>query len=76
MNIQPETSDTDNARIAGGLAIERCQQHLAHLHALMHLCGQEERGLDDNVAKKVALIIMESLQRDLSYSASILKIYK
>jgi len=73
MNIRPKTSDGDNARIAGGLAIERCQQHLAHLHAMMHLCGHEEMGLNDNVAEGV-LIIMESLQRDLSYSASMLQI--
>lgn len=73
MNIRSKTGSYDNIRIARGLAIERCQQHLAHLHALMHLCGHEEKGLDDNVAEGV-LIIMESLQRDLSYSASILQV--
>ena len=71
MDIQSKANDT--TRIAGRLAIERCQQHLAHLHTLLHLCGYRAIGIDDNVAEGVR-IIMAGLQLDLSYSASMLQI--
>lgn len=54
--------------IIGRLSIERCQSHVAHLHALMHLCEPATMGMDGLVAESM-LRIMAHLESDLSHSA-------
>jgi len=65
-------SNTDNAIsnavIVGRLSIERCQAHLAHLHALMHLCAPAALGMDGLVAESV-LRVMQDLEGELMQSA-------
>ena len=46
--IKNQTIDT-NALLVSRLAIERCQAHLAHLHALMHLCEPGPMGNRDSL---------------------------
>ena len=64
-----------NALIISRLSIERCQGHLAHLHALMHLCGRGRVGVDDRVAES-ALKIMENIESDLAHSATALSFFE
>lgn len=58
-----------NALIVGRLSIERCQAHVAHLHALMHLCAPESLGMDELVVQSM-LRVMENLESDLVHSVS------
>lgn len=61
--------------IVGKLSIERCQNHLAHLHALMHLCRPEGLEFDSLVAESV-LSVMESIERELAQSAKALSMFE
>ncbi len=60
-----------NAVIVSRISIERCQNHLAHLHALMHLCEPDHLGHDSFVAESV-LRVMEIMESDLVHSAKAL----
>jgi hypothetical protein len=68
---QPALSQ--NALIVSQLSIERCQQLLAHLHALMYLCGPPDLGLEDTAAAS-ARAILQSLAQELSLSAQTLQL--
>lgn len=54
------------------LALERCQQHLAHLHAILHLCLPEESQGEDMVAMDSMRKIISSMAQELSYSVDTL----
>lgn len=58
--------------VVGRLAVERCQNYLAHLYALMHLCEPDDLGLDPPLADSVRQL-MGSLSTDLSLTARILR---
>jgi hypothetical protein len=53
------------------LALERCQQQLAHLHALLHLCLPEDTGDDTPLMASLRQLIA-GLNRELSYSVDTL----
>jgi hypothetical protein len=55
------------------LAMERCQQQLAHLHALMHLSEPSDFGLD-GVAAESARTIISNIEKELRESARMLEI--
>lgn len=57
-----------NSAIVGRLTIERCQVHVAHLLALMHLCEPVATGTDTLVAESM-LRIVKDLESDLMHSA-------
>ena len=59
--------------IVGKLSIERCQTHLAHLHALMHLSREENSS--DNFITESVLGVMESIERELAHSARMLGMF-
>ncbi len=61
----------DSALIVGKLTIERCQNYLAHLHALMHVCRPDDLGMDP-VAAESARKIMIFMEQELKASADIL----
>ncbi len=54
------------------LALERCQQHLAHLHAILHLCMPEQAFDDDMVAVAGMRKIISSMAQELTYSVETL----
>lgn len=58
--------------VVGRLAVERCQNYLAHLYALMHLCEPGDLGLDPPLADSVRQL-MGSLSTDLSLTARMLR---
>lgn len=60
----------NNAVFFSKLSIERCQVHLAHLHALVHFCGVDEDKealIGDNFRR-----IIEVLESELMHSAHLL----
>lgn len=65
-------SKTDHANSAAvfitKLSIERCQMHLAHLHALMHLCYPP----GDSFLEGSFLKVMETIEGELSYTEATL----
>lgn len=50
------------------LALERCQQHLAHLHATLHLCMPEQAQDENFVAMGSIRKLIANLAQELSYS--------
>jgi hypothetical protein len=54
------------------LALERCQQHLAHLHAILHLCLPEQAFDEDMVAVAGMRKIISSMAQELTYSVDTL----
>lgn len=54
------------------LALERCQQNLAHLHAILHFCLPEPDLPADNIAAASIRQIIASLEQELSYSVDAL----
>lgn len=50
------------------LTLERCQQHLSHLHAILHLC-LPERALDagEDVAVNSMRKLIANMAQELSY---------
>jgi len=46
-----------NALIITQLTLERCQFHMSHLNALLHLCMPGDNGLDEMVAANARQII-------------------
>lgn len=54
------------------LALERCQQHLAHLHAILHLCLPEQAYDDGHVAVEGMRKIISSMAQELTYSVDTL----
>jgi hypothetical protein len=64
---------SQNALIVSQLSIERCQQLLAHLRALMHLCGPPDLGFDDVVAGH-ARGLLDILSQELKLSAETLQL--
>lgn len=65
-------ADSVNHLVVSRLAVERCQNYVAHLHALMYLCEPRDLGLE-NVLSESARQIMESLSSDLSLIGQALK---
>lgn len=63
-----------NAVIVSKLSIERCQSHLAHLHALMYLREHGESKTDDLVSESV-LQVMEQMGRELAHSSRALSVF-
>ncbi len=64
-------NQVSNAVLVGRLSIERCQTHVAHLHALMHLCEPPCFGMDELVAES-ARRIMQNLESELEHSAEVM----
>lgn len=62
-----------NDLILGRLALERCQSHLAHLHAIMYLCEPHDLGLGEGVAEN-ARTLMAAMTRDLALGARVLRV--
>lgn len=60
-----------NAILVSRLSIERCQAHLAHLHALMHLCRPVDMGCDQLVAESFTRV-MEDIEGELGHSVKAL----
>lgn len=54
------------------LALERCQQHLAHLHAILHLCMPEQAHDDGAVAMTGMRKIISSMAQELNFSVDTL----
>jgi hypothetical protein len=54
------------------LALERCQQHLAHLHAILHLCMPEQAYDDGMVAMTGMRKIISSMAQELNFSVDTL----
>lgn len=54
------------------LALERCQQHLAHLHVILHLCLPDQAADDDLVAMASIRKLIASMAQELSYSVDTL----
>lgn len=61
-----------NDLILGRLAIERCQNYLAHLHAIMYLCEPRDMGLEEDMAEN-ARSLMAAISRDLALGARALR---
>ncbi len=62
-----------NDLILGRLAIERCQNYLAHLHAIMYLCEPRDLGLEKAAAEN-ARCLMSAISRDLALGAKALRV--
>ncbi|HRC26865.1 MAG TPA: hypothetical protein PKX87_05480 [Alphaproteobacteria bacterium] len=58
--------------VVSRLAVERCQNYLAHLHALMHLCEPADLGLEPPLAESVRHL-MGALSTDLTLTARTLR---
>ena len=54
------------------LALERCQQQLAHLHAILHLCMPEQANGDGVVAMNGMRKIISSMAQELNFSVDTL----
>lgn len=63
-----------NAVIVSRLSIERCQNYLAHMHALLYLCEPSNMGLDKTVSGSM-LKLMENMERELNQSVAALGTY-
>lgn len=63
----------NNDLILGRLALERCQSHLAHLHAIMYLCEPQDMGLGEDLADN-ARALMADMTRDLAVGARVLRL--
>lgn len=61
-----------NDLILGRLAIERCQNYLAHLHAIMYLCEPRDMGLEEGMAEN-ARSLLAAISRDLALGAKALR---
>lgn len=55
------------------LALERCQQHLSHLHALLHFCMPEQDVTAKRVPCDAIRTLIMRLQDELAYSADALE---
>jgi hypothetical protein len=73
MTTSYKTEISQNALIVSRLSIERCQQLLAHLHALMHLCQPADLGLEKTVVGS-ARGILQTISRELELSAETLQL--
>lgn len=60
-----------NLAIIGKLSIERCQTHLAHLHALLYLCCPRA-AFADSVIEESLIDVMASIEHELAQSARLL----
>jgi hypothetical protein len=53
----------DNAIVCGQLALERCNQYVSHIHAVLFMCKEDKKPLDeiatDSVQQLVTLLGME-----------------
>lgn len=54
------------------LALERCQQNLAHLHAILHFCLAEPALPADQIAAAGIRKIITALEDEISYSVDAL----
>lgn len=70
-----ENPSNPNALLVGRLSLERCQNYLAHLHALLHLCEIDEPGFDRLVAQSARKLIAD-LESELAHSATILSVFE
>lgn len=68
------TVDNTHVAFAGQLSIERCQCHLAHLQALIHMCCENITHSDDFIAQSVRSII-ENIGQELEHSAKALSLF-
>lgn len=64
--------NVQNDLILGRLALERCQNYLAHLHAIMYLCEPRDMGLEEGMAEN-ARSLMAAISRDLALGAKVLR---
>ena len=64
--VVPETN-----LIVSKLAIDRCRNHVSHLHALIHTCICGCEGCDESIIESARLIIA-GLELDLDCSANVL----
>lgn len=65
-------ADSVTHLVVSRLAVERCQNYLAHLHALMNLCEPTDLGLERPLADSVRQI-MAALSADLSLTSRTLR---
>jgi hypothetical protein len=55
------------------LSLERCQQKIAHLHAMIHLCGANSVGLNEKACDSFQ-DLLKVLECEISSSAAALVI--
>ena len=62
-----------NNVIVSHLAIERCQNYMAHMHAIMHMCEPRDLGLEPFVAENVK-DLMRRIDSELDRTQQVLKL--
>lgn len=66
-------ADSVNHLVVSRLAVERCQNYVAHLHALMYLCEPPDLGLD-SVLSDSARQLVGALSSELSLIGQALRL--
>jgi hypothetical protein len=63
----------ENRLIICKLALERCQQYLTHMHALMYMCTPQNADLDNETVESMQ-DLLSRMQEELSASTQHLDI--
>ncbi len=65
--------EKQNAIVCSKLALERCRNHIAHIHAVMYMCDPQGQGLNQTASKSVKKII-SMMDMELETSVEMLTI--